>query len=166
MQIINVIAILASPLIALLISKHLQNRQELTNRKLAIFYALISTRHNTISDEQVRAFNSIDVVFSKDEMIRTKWKEYYDILKQNNRMADWEIKKLELLKAMADVIGYKKSVDHLDLSRIYTPTGILSDRAKQQELLEETLRVLKSSQGIQFIPSAPPESESKKMVSM
>lgn len=81
MQIINIIAVLLSPVVALLISIFIQNRSAKRKSKMEIFNTLLATRHNVyIVDETVRAFNMIDVVFYDKPKIRSLWREYYSIL--------------------------------------------------------------------------------------
>ena len=137
MEVINVIAILLSPLIALLISQHIQDKKELNNRQFQIFLSLISSRHAILTEDQIKAYNSIDVIFSDSNNVRRVWKEYFDLLHQKERQAEWTKKKLELLKEMANVVGYKDSIDHLDLDRIYCPTGMLDREEAEARLLQK-----------------------------
>ncbi len=98
----TIIAILLSPVTAVLISIWVQDRREKRQQKKFIFSSLMSTRHQIVSDEIVRALNMIDVVFHDKEKVRKLWHEYYDML--YNRGIDnptgWEqqkTKKLELV---------------------------------------------------------------------
>src|SRR6185312_12440651 len=63
MVIVNILAVLLSPLIAVLITVSLQNRKERRDSKRRIFETLIGTRHAPITEETTRALNMIDVVF-------------------------------------------------------------------------------------------------------
>ena len=63
MTVVNIIAVLLSPVIAVLVTVYLQNRREKRSQKLWIFNTLIGTRHSPLIEENVRALNMIDVVF-------------------------------------------------------------------------------------------------------
>jgi len=70
MEIINLFALLFSPLIAVLVSVFLQSKQAKYGEKKVIFSTLIATRHSPINDQTVRALNMIDVVFYKNKNVR------------------------------------------------------------------------------------------------
>jgi hypothetical protein len=77
---VNILAILLSPVVAVMVTVLLQSRREKRNQKLWIFNALIATRHSPIVDENVRALNMIDVVFHDSARVRQLWHEYFDML--------------------------------------------------------------------------------------
>jgi len=143
MDVLTVIAILLSPLVAVLVSRSIEDWKDLKKQKTFVFLSLVSSRHQNITEEQARIFNSIDVVFSKNPNVREKWKEYFELLGQPDRMSEWAKKKLELLKVMADEVGYKKAIDHLDLDRVYYPTGLTEDAEKRKIYEEKILEFIK-----------------------
>jgi len=160
MIIVNILAILFSPIIAVLISVYLQTRREKKKQKLWIFNTLIATRHNPITDENVRALNMIDVVFFDYLSVRKLWHEYFDMLSNEglNNTIGWsqrQKKNLEMITEMAKLIGYKKAITHLDVDRVYYPVGLGNQSKKTEEISNELLRVLKESHGIQFHSKLP-----------
>lgn len=160
MIIVNILAILFSPIIAVLISVYLQTRREKKKQKLWIFNTLIATRHNPITDENVRALNMIDVVFFDYLSVRKLWHEYFDMLSNEglNNAIGWsqrQKKNLEMITEMAKLIGYKKAITHLDVDRVYYPVGLGNQSKKTEEISNELLRVLKESHGIQFHSKLP-----------
>jgi len=147
---INIIAILLSPIIAVLVTSYLQSYKEKRNQKLFIFNTLISTRHSPINNEIVRALNMNDVVFCNDKNVRRLWREYYDILNTpgfNNTTA--KTKNLELITEMAKVIGYGKEISAIDVDRVYYPVGLGEYNRRSEEISNELLRVLRASGGLQ-----------------
>lgn len=154
---VNILAILLSPVVAVLVTVNLQNRREKRNQKLWIFNTLIGTRHSPIIDENVRALNLIDVVFHDSERVRELWHEYFNMLGNEglNNLQGWtqrQKKNLEMITEMAKVLGYGKAITHLDVDRVYYPVGLGAQSQKTQEIAEELLRVLKASGGVQFAP--------------
>jgi hypothetical protein len=152
---VNILAILLSPVVAVLITVYLQSRKEKRNQKLWIFNTLMATRHAPIIDENVRALNMIDVVFHDSEQVRELWHEYFEMLCNqglNNPLGygQRQKKNLELITAMAKVLGYGKSITHLDVDRAYSPVGLGAQSQTSQEIAGELLRVLKASGGVQL----------------
>lgn len=156
-EIINVIAILASPVIALGITVFLQDRKEKRQARMYVFSALMESRHLPLSDGAIRSLNMIDLYFYNDVKVRTLWKEYFAMLNNsglNNEVGhkQWQEKKLELITEMAKVLGYGKVISSIDVNRVYYPTGLDKSLIRNEAIAEELLRVLKSSSGIQTSP--------------
>ena len=154
-DIINILAITLSPIIAVLISIWLQDRKEKRQQKLWLLYALISTRHTPLSEESIKALNSIDLVFWDENSVRRLWKEYFEMLNNQGLQNDVgyrqrTTKLLELITEMANVLGYKDAITALDVDRIYLPTGLGKVMERNEELANELLRVLKSSNGFKL----------------
>lgn len=156
MDIINILAIVISPIIAVLISIWVQNRKEKQQHKMYIFTTLMATRHSPIIDEKVRALNMIDVVFHDKPRVRQLWREYFDMLGNEglNNPTGWDQrqkKNLELIHEIAKVLGYGKAITHLDVDRVYYPVGLGEKSRRTDELLNELLRVLRASGGLQVV---------------
>jgi len=163
-EVINIFAILLSPVIALLISKWLDTRKEKRNQRLSILSTIIANRHTPTSQDAVKAMNLIDIAFYKDAKVRTLWKEYFGMLSNeglDNEMG-WKQrreKNLELIHAMAKNLGYGEAINHLDVDRIYYPQGLVSQEATGRELATELLRVLKGTQSLSAVPCKEKPSE-------
>lgn len=155
MEIINLLALLFSPLIAVLVSVFLQSKQAKNGEKKTIFSTLIATRHSPINDQTVRALNMIDVVFYKNKNVRKLWREYYDMLHNaglNNELGykTRQTKNLELITEMAKDLGYSKEITALDVERVYYPVGLGQAFTRSEDIANELLRVLKASGGLQI----------------
>ena len=156
-EIINVIAILASPVIALLITVFLQDRKDKRQARMYVFTTLMENRHLTVTDATIKCLNMIDLYFYNDIQVRRLWKEYFGMLNNaglNNEVGhvQWQAKKLELITEMAKVLSYGKDISSIDVSRVYYPTGLDKSLIRNEAIAEELLRVLKSSNGIQTLP--------------
>lgn len=161
---VNVAAIVLSPLIAVLVSVFLQHRREQRNQKLWIFNTLVSTRHQPIVDENVRALNMIDVAYHDEAKVRTLWREYYAMLSNQglNNQVGWQqrqTKNLEMITEMAKAVGYGNAISYLDVDRVYYPVGLGEASETTHQIGVELLRVLKASGGVQFVglPASAPE---------
>ena len=75
---IMIIAVVIGPIAAVLTQIYVQRRQEKRNQKLWVFGTLMSNRATIIAQDFVRALNYIDVVFYKNDKVRSKWKALLD----------------------------------------------------------------------------------------
>ena len=101
--------------------------------KIAIIKSLLSTGHYLYSDEIIRSYNLIDIVFKDDKDVRAKWKLYYEAL--CNESLQYQVrldKKLDLILAMCKSVNYK-NITAQDLQRVYVPKGFAEDGEKQRK---------------------------------
>ncbi len=148
MNVINILAILCSPLIAVLVTVYLQDRKEKRGQKLYILGSLMGTRHAQLTDENVRSLNMVDMVFFDKPRIRMLWHEYFDMLNNqglNNEVgwAQWNKKRLELITEMGKSLGYEKAITHLDVDRVYVPLYFGKSFQRNEEIANEFLIVLR-----------------------
>jgi hypothetical protein len=132
-DIMQILAILLSPLIALQVSEALQKRREKRLRKLSVFRSLMTTRASTLSQAQVEALNMVDVEFAgkaqEDKAVVEAWKKLLDHLNDRSLPpAVWGSKRdellIQLLEKMAINLGYELSPS--DIKRTsYFPQGYI-----------------------------------------
>ena len=138
MTIINVIAIIAIPIVAVFVGQYLQNRSQQRKDKLDIFKTLMMNRVGW-SVEGVHAMNIIDIVFAKDKNVRSKWKDYYTLLciQEPNDMQKQQIQiaQHKLLEAMAISLGYKEQITWETIQNPYIPKGMI-DAMQQQQIIQ------------------------------
>lgn len=138
MTIINVIAIIAIPIVAVFVGQYLQNRSQQRKDKLDIFKTLMMNRVGW-SVESVHAMNVIDIVFAKDKNVRSKWKDYYTLLciQEPNDMQKQQIQTAQhkLLEAMAISLGYKEQITWETIQNPYIPKGMI-DAMQQQQIIQ------------------------------
>jgi len=147
LAIASLLAILLSPLVAVLVSTYLQNRKERRDHNLFLLGALIAIRHNPVGDETIRALNTIDVVFHDAPSVRKLWQDYFAMLNNqglNNPMGrqQWQKKNLEMITEMAKVLGYGKAITALDVDRVYTPIALEERNEKNAALVDGFIRLL------------------------
>lgn len=152
----EIVAIALSPVIAVLVTLWLQSRKEKRDRKYFVLSTLIANRETYATPENVRALNMVDLVFHDSGKIRTLWGELFAIFNDRSLVPPENTEKqrrkyLELVVEMAKQLGYGKVITAFNTDRRYLPQGMLDQMIKQNELLDEFLRVLKASSGIQFI---------------
>ena len=133
-DILNLIAIIVIPIVAVLIGQHLQNRAEIRKDKMHIFKVLMTSRIYGWTQESVYCLNIIDIVFSDDQKVRNAWKDLYDKYCVQNP-DETQLKKIQnaqykLLDTIASSLGYKDIVTWETIQNPYIPEGM---RRQQQE---------------------------------
>lgn len=133
-DILNLIAIVVIPIVAVLIGQYLQNRAEIRKDKMHIFKVLMTSRIYGWTQESMHCLNIIDIVFSDDENVRNAWKDLYDKYCVQNP-DETQLKKIQnaqykLLDTMANSLGYKDKVTWETIQNPYIPEGM---RRQQQE---------------------------------
>ncbi len=135
-------AVVAGPIIAVRLTRYLDNKKEVRERKLQIFKTLMATRAYTISWDHVMTLNRIDLEFDKDDKkekaVIEAWKEYLDLLGNKEISGDqWAVKRVdllvELLHKMALVLDYDFDKTHIKNSS-YSPVAH-GDMESQQTAL-------------------------------
>ena len=125
MAIINVAALIIVPIAAVFIGQKLQDRNQKRKDKMEIFRVLMMNRGIGWTADTVRALNIIDVVFSDDDSVRARWREYYNQLciQTPNVMQRKQIQEAQdkLLEAIAQSLGYKKQVTWETIQNPYIP---------------------------------------------
>ena len=77
-EILNLIAIIIIPIIAVIIGQWLQTCSEKRKDKMHIFKTLMTSRVYGWTQESVYCLNIIDIVFADDKKVRNAWKDLYD----------------------------------------------------------------------------------------
>ena len=136
--VLNIIAIVLIPIVAVIVGQKLQDRAEKRRDKLTVFKVLMTNRF-CWSPESVYAMNIIDIVFADDETVRQAWKAYYDKLciQEPNEMQIKQIKTAQekMLESMAASLGYKDKITWDTIQNPYIPKGMLT-AAQQQQVIQ------------------------------
>ena len=136
-EILNLIAIIIIPIIAVIIGQWLQTRSEKRKDKMHIFKTLMTSRVYGWTQESVYCLNIIDIVFADDREVRNAWKDLYDKYCVQNP-DESQLKKIEtaqykLLESMAVSLGYKDKVTWETIQNPYIPQGMLRQIETQNQ---------------------------------
>ena len=136
MEIINIIALIIIPVLAVVIGQKLQVCSQKRNDKMQIFKTLMTSRIFGWTNESVQAMNLIDVVFADDKAVRKQWKICFDKMCVENP-TDTDLSKIKLereklLEAMAKSLGYKNIITWESIQNPYIPKGMTDLMAQQQ----------------------------------
>lgn len=145
-SIINLLAIIIIPIIAVVIGQRLQIKAKKREDKLQIFKILMTSRMRAWSLESVQALNLIDIVFADDQDVRTAWKDLHDKYCIGNAGAA-ELKKIEtaqhkLLETMAKSLGYADQITWETIQNPYIPDGMLIQQQTQMQYQSNLMALL------------------------
>lgn len=148
LTVINVLAIIIIPIAAVFVGQKLQDRSQKRKDKLEIFRALMMNRGIGWTPETVHALNIIDIVFSDDDTVRAKWKDYYNQLciQSPDAMQRKQVQEAQdkLLEAMACSLGYKEQITWDTIQNPYIPKGMW-DAMQQQQIIQNGQEQLASA---------------------
>jgi uncharacterized protein DUF6680 len=153
---VNVIAValatLLSPLIALQVSRRLDERKERRGRRMWIFRTLMATRAERVTAAHVNALNSIDIEFKGERRVVEAWKAYHDHLGDRDMNREtWGTRSEDLFIDLLHELGesLKYHFDKVHLRRgIYTPEAH-GRNAEDAEIIREALvAIAKGERGL------------------
>ncbi|SIQ06548.1 hypothetical protein SAMN05880582_101593 [Rhizobium sp. RU20A] len=141
MDLINLIAIVVGPILAVGVDRFRQSRSDDYNRRIGIFRSLMRTRRLRLDPEHVGAINLIDLEFYGRPKVLTAFSSYMDHLSSpvptteqgSERFLDQRDDLLiKLLAEMGDDLGLK--FDKHDLKKLsYGPIGWETEQGTQKQ---------------------------------
>lgn len=134
--ILVIVTALISGLLATLVTILWQQRTRIYISKMKVFETLMSNRYLISSEESVKALNSIDVVFYKDNLVRTAYKEFLNEADKKPELnANIGDKYLKVLEEISKSLRLG-SIHWDDIKHTYYPNG-LSDKLQEEEALRK-----------------------------
>jgi hypothetical protein len=128
---LTIAAIFLGPIVAVRLTRYLDDKKEIRERKIRLFKILMATRGTALSPGHVEALNLIDLEFNpkkkKEKEVIEAWKMYLDHLgTQATSDEQWRIRRMDLfvdlLHRMANVLNYEFDKVHIKNSA-YFPRG-------------------------------------------
>lgn len=135
-EIINIVALIVVPIVAVLIGQYLQDRAQKRKDKMEIFKTLMIAR-NTWTVESVRALNIIDIIFVNDKNVRNAWRDLYDKYRVENpdnaHLEKIRQAQYKLIEEIANSLGYKNKITWETIQNPYIPKGMVEAEQLQRE---------------------------------
>jgi hypothetical protein len=169
LAIATVVAVLAGPIFAVLITRIIDDRRASKARKLDIFRTLMRTRRMPVHFEHVGALNLVEVEFIGNPQVVRAWKDYLASLgeqlppiEEKDRY-DVAVKKRDslltkLIYAISQVLKIK--VEQLDiLEGNYVPQGWNDDDWEQRLARRGLINILYGRAPILIQPNQPPQGQ-------
>lgn len=151
-DILLICATALSPVIAVQVTRRLDDRKEVRDRKLLIFKTLMATRAYTLAPAHVEALNRIDLEFSSrvrnEKAVLDIWQQYLDHLGDKSLSPEaWADKRVtllvDLLHAMGQCLGYDFNKTQIK-NGTYAPVAHGRIDEEQQRVRELVIEVLEA----------------------
>lgn len=165
-DILMIAATALSPLIAVQVTRYLQERNERRTQQLRVFKVLMATRAYSVSPSHVEALNSIDLEFaggsSKERAVREAWQTYLDHLGSKTLEGQaWGDKRVdlqvELLYSMAKCLGYDFNKTQIK-NASYSPVVHGRIESEQEGIRRLTLELLEGKRALPMnVVNLPPQ---------
>jgi len=158
--IISAVAILTSPLVALQVQRRLDAGRAHTDRKMAIFRKLMTTRTTQMAPAHIEALNGIEVEFyatdGPDRKVLDAWRLYVTHVNTKvgtgpdaTRWVETKVDRLvKLLLEMAKSLGYKMDEAAIR-TNLYLPQGFVQVEEETHALRKAVLEVFSGQRPLQ-----------------
>ena len=145
LTVINTIAIIVIPLVAVELGQYLQNQAKIRDDQMWVFKTLMTYRALGWANESIYALNIIEIVFAKDKEVLEQWRICKDrLFIENPSPTDFEkirIEKYQLLEKMAKALKYNISWEIIQ--NPYLPQGVIDDLTKKRDFQNSQIEILK-----------------------
>jgi len=168
MAIATIVAVLLGPILAVLVTRFVDERRLKHTRRMEVFRTLMRTRRMRLTPEHVGAINLVEIEFDGESPVLDAWKAYWghlhqtvptDQAQQRQFFQDQDGLLTRLLHAIAKSLGFK--IEQLDIFQGgYVPQGWLNDEQTARELRALTLDILNGRRGIPVVPLNLPTGQS------
>lgn len=123
--ILNLIAVLLIPVVAVIVGQRLQEKYQKRKDKMQIFQCLMTRRvTGWAALEAVNAINSIDIVFSDCKEIRYQLSVWRSKCRKDVSNEEQKREQCKLLELMANDLGYKDTITWDVIQNPYYPEGL------------------------------------------
>ncbi|MBN1783438.1 MAG: hypothetical protein JW812_00535 [Alphaproteobacteria bacterium] len=155
-NIIMTAAVIVGPILAVIITRWLDNRRSKKDMRLQIFRALMRDRRNKLSFDFVAALNLIEVEFYDDKSVISAWKRLYESLikrwhndeEKYQITYEWDILTTKLLSEVGKCLGFK-NIEQTDImSGGYAPQGWAERENKQYHINELLINLLENNNSL------------------
>ncbi len=136
--IINIFAVILSPVFAVWVGRVLQNRSEKRKDKMNVFRSIVSSRIYGWTVDSVNALNLIEIVFYKDKSVCNQWRKYYEALNVKPPISDEQNRKMlfeqnELIRVMGKSMNYSDDAIAQIIRTPYIPVAMSHQMQNQQQ---------------------------------
>lgn len=145
-SIINIIAVIVAPIVAVVIAQRLQDKAEKRKDKLQIFKILMTSRIYGWTTDSVHALNTIDIIFSDDDAVRSAWKDlndkYHTTNPDEHHLRKIQQAQYKLLETIANSLGYKDKITWETIQDPYIPNGLIVQMDAQKNAQQAYMDIL------------------------
>lgn len=139
LTVVNIFAVILSPIIALWISNKIQEKKEKRNDKLWILKTLMIQRATIQDVNYVNALNLIDLIFIDSSNVRKAYKELYNEYLKRGESFNYEKvhrARTKLIETIVNDLGYKDKITWEDIQELYVPEWLVEEIKKRNQITD------------------------------
>lgn len=163
MAVLNLLAVLLIPVVAVIVGQHLQERAQKRKDKMQIFQCLMTRRiTGWAALEAVNAINSIDIVFTDNKEIRNQLDIWRSKCKKDVSREEQYREQCKLLELMANNLGYKDKITWDVIQNPYYPEGLDQQLAMNNQIMTGQVEWAKAAGLLSQMMGKPPQNSEDK----
>lgn len=144
--ILNLIAVLLIPVVAVIVGQYLQERAQKRKDKMQIFQCLMTRRiTGWAALEAVNSINSIDIVFADSKEIRNQLKVWRSKCRKDVPKEEQYLEQCKLLELMANELGYKDKITWDVIQNPYYPEGLDQHLTMNNQIMNGQVELAKAA---------------------
>lgn len=156
--VLNLIAVLLIPVVAVIVGQYLQERAQKRKDKMEIFQCLMTRRiTGWAALEAVNAINSIDIVFTDNKEIRNQLYIWRSKCKNDIARDEQYREQCKLLELMANDLGYKDKITWDVIQNPYYPEGLDQQLAMNNQIIAGQVEWAKAAGLLLQMMDTPPQ---------
>jgi hypothetical protein len=155
----TIVALLVGPILAVLVTRYVDNKRFNQVRQMDVFRTLMRTRMMRLNPDHVGALNLVEIEFYGEKAVIEAWKAYWAHLRkpvpgesqQQNVFQERNGLLTKLLDAMAKALNF--NMEQLDIFEGgYAPQGWIDNEQDMRLLRTLLLDILSGKRGIPVVP--------------
>ena len=154
--VLNLIAVLLIPVVAVIVGQYLQERVQKRKDKMQIFQCLMTRRiTGWAALEAVNAINSIDIIFTDNKEIRNQLGVWKSKCRKDIPSEEQYREQCKLLELMANDLGYKDKITWDIIQNPYYPEGLNQQLTMNAQIMNGQVEWAKAAGLLSQIMSKP-----------
>jgi hypothetical protein len=164
-----VVATLFGPVLAVLVTRIIDQKRDRRQRQLDVFRALMRSRRAALSAEYVSAFNTVEVEFAGVKAVENAQRDLLRHLGVQPQPPEWfdAFRRLQTRLLYAIAVHLKYKMEQLDvLESGYFPLGWGTTEEQQRALLQATNELVTGNRTlrVEVVPPQPALQQSKNVL--
>lgn len=144
--VLNLIAVLLIPVVAVIVGQYLQERAQKRKDKMQIFQCLMTRRiTGWAALEAVNAINSIDIVFTGSKEVRSQLSVWRSKCRNDVPREEQYREQCKLLELMANDLGYKDKITWDVIQNPYYPEGLDHQLTMNNQIMNGQVELAKAA---------------------
>ena len=154
--VLNLIAVLLIPVVAVIVGQYLQERVQKRKDKMQIYQCLMTRRiTGWAALEAVNAINSIDIIFTDNKEIRNQLGVWKSKCRKDIPSEEQYREQCKLLELMANDLGYKDKITWDIIQNPYYPEGLNQQLTMNTQIMNVQVEWAKAAGLLSQIMSKP-----------